>query len=287
MEGDSFLFGEWMKKIVNKILFTDFDETLLTTDKTIVKENYEAIDSMLAQGHYLAYTTGRPLQGALKLIEQQKLPKKRCFLLCFQGCFVYDLEHDKVVGSSPMDTDKMLQLVQLLRDRNIYLEAFGKDKFYCFDFTEATKRYNGLTNEAYEVISDMDVLANQPIYKVMAIDFDDKAPLEQLKREAEEGAYPFDSFFSSDWFYEFCGKGQNKGTGLKALAEYLQVPIEHTVAVGDEENDLSMILAAGIGVSMCNGKDVVKRQADAITDADNNHGGVAETIHRFILGDEQ
>ena len=48
-----------------------------------------------------------------------------------------------------------------------------------------------------------------------------------------------------------------------------------------------MILAAGIGVAMCNGKDVVKSQADVITTRDNNQGGVAETIHRFILGDEQ
>ena len=270
---------------MNKILFTDFDETLLTTDKTVCSENRRALEELLAQGNYLAYTTGRPLGGAVKLIEQLNLPKRHSYLLCFQGCFVYDLEHDEVVDSSPMDKEQMLELVHVLRERNIYLEAFGKDKFYCFDFTEATRRYNRLTNEAYEVISDMDVLANQPIYKVMAIDFDDKTPLEQLKKEAEEGIYPFDSFFSSDWFYEFCGKGQNKGTGLKALAEYLQIPIENTVAVGDEENDLSMILAAGTGVAMCNGKDDVKRQADAITGADNNHGGVAETIHRFILGD--
>lgn len=272
---------------VNKILFTDFDETLLTTDKKICKENYDAIEELLTRGNYLAYTTGRPLRGAVKLIEQLGLPKKHCFLICFQGCFVYDLEHEETVGGSPMDTEDMLNLVRVLRERNIYLEAFGKDKFYCFEYTDATKRYNGLTNESYEVISDMDVLASQPIYKVMAIDFDNRAPLEQLKKEAEEGVYPFDSFFSSDWFYEFCGKGQNKGTGLKTLADYLQIPIEQTVAVGDEENDLSMILAAGIGVAMCNGKDVVKSQADVITTRDNNQGGVAETIHRFILGDEQ
>lgn len=271
---------------MNKILFTDFDETLLTTDKVICEKNLQAIHQLLAKGNYLAYTTGRPLRGAVKLIEQLHLPKEHCFLICFQGCFVYDLEHHSVVSHSPMDTKDMLNLVNVLRERNIYLEAFGKDKFYCFQYTDATKRYNGLTNEAYEVITDIEVLQSQPIYKVMAIDFDDKKPLEKLKSEAEAGRYPFDSFFSSDWFYEFCGKGQNKGTGLKALADYLQIPIERTVAVGDEENDLSMILAAGIGVAMCNGKDVVKSQADVITTLDNNQGGVAEIINRFILGDE-
>ena len=39
---------------VNKILFTDFDETLLTTDKKICKENYDAPRSSCSIGQIIS-----------------------------------------------------------------------------------------------------------------------------------------------------------------------------------------------------------------------------------------
>lgn len=269
-----------------KILFTDFDDTLLDSDKTVSKENMEEIHTMLAQGHYVAYTTGRPLQGAKTLVERLGLPKRHCFLLCFQGSVVYDLEQDEILIENPMEQDKMLDLVRLLREKKIYTEAFGKKCFYCFEFTEATRRYNRLTSETYQVIDGIEEIEKEPIYKVMAIDFHNKQPLLELQKSMEEqNPYGFESFFSSEWFYEFCGKNQNKGTGLETLATKLGIPIADTVAVGDEENDLSMIQAAGVGCAVQNARESVKKVADYVTKADHNHGAVAEVIRHFILGD--
>ena len=56
------------------------------------------------------------------------------------------------------------------------------------------------------------------------------------------------------------------------------------MACGDSDNDLAMIRAAGLGVAMGNAEPEVKAAADVIV-ADNNHDGVAEAIHRYILGD--
>lgn len=269
-----------------KILFTDFDDTLLNTDKRVSSENMEAIQCMLAQGHYVAYTTGRPLQGAKALVERLGLPKKQCFLLCFQGSVIYDLEQDEILIENQMDQEKMLDLIRLLQQRNIYLEAFGKERFYCFGFTEATQRYNRLTSEKYQVIDTIEEIATKPIYKVMAIDFSNKQPLLELQKYVtEQNPFGFESFFSSEWFYEFCGKNQNKGTGLAELAKKLGIPIENTVAVGDEENDLSMIERAGVGCAVANARESVKKAADYVTERDHNHGGVAEVIQQFILGE--
>lgn len=267
-----------------KIVFTDFDDTLLNTDKSVSEKNRNALEHLLKQGHYLAYTTGRPLQGAKKLLKKNNLPTKNCYLLCFQGCFLYDLEREEVVETHPMNQEKMLKLVRFLQERDIYLEAFGKECFYCFADTEATKRYSGITDEAYQVIEDSAILRQEPIYKVMAIDFQEKETLLKLQQDMQTNTdFEFESFFSADWFYEFCGKGQNKGTGLKILAEKLQIPIEDTIAVGDEENDLSMILAAGTGCAVKNAKASVKSVADYVTCFDNNEGAVAEVIERFVF----
>ena len=67
------------------------------------------------------------------------------------------------------------------------------------------------------------------------------------------------------------------------MAEHLGIPISDTIACGDERNDISMLKAAGLGVCMINGNEEAKRAADYITRANNNNGGIAEVINRFIL----
>ena len=54
------------------------------------------------------------------------------------------------------------------------------------------------------------------------------------------------------------------------------------MAIGDTENDLAIIKAAGIGVAMGNAKDVVKEAADYVAPT-NDEDGIVEVIHKFIL----
>ena len=55
------------------------------------------------------------------------------------------------------------------------------------------------------------------------------------------------------------------------------------VACGDEENDISMVQIAGVGVAMANARKELKDAADYVTVNDNNHSGIAEVINKFIL----
>ena len=57
------------------------------------------------------------------------------------------------------------------------------------------------------------------------------------------------------------------------------------MAFGDDRNDLSMLLEAGIGVAMGNAQEEVRRAADFVTD-DCNNNGVAHAIHRFLWENE-
>ena len=81
---------------------------------------------------------------------------------------------------------------------------------------------------------------------------------------------------------EFTRADANKGVGLRKLAEILGVNPDATMAIGDTENDLAIIEAAGIGVAMGNATDAVKARADYVTTT-NTKGGVAAAIEHFIL----
>ena len=70
--------------------------------------------------------------------------------------------------------------------------------------------------------------------------------------------------------------------GLRFLAEMFEIPIEETMAVGDSQNDMDIMQAAGIGVAMENATDEVKAIADFVTKS-NLEDGVGYAIEKFIL----
>ena len=67
------------------------------------------------------------------------------------------------------------------------------------------------------------------------------------------------------------------------LAAHLGVPQEATLAIGDQENDLSMLAWAGLGLAMGNAAPVVLAAADAIVPS-VQEAGVAWAIRRYVLG---
>ena len=71
--------------------------------------------------------------------------------------------------------------------------------------------------------------------------------------------------------------------GLLALAEHLGIAPGETMAIGDNSNDVPMIRAAGLGVAVANASEEARAAAGYVCDDDNNAGGVAEAIERFVL----
>jgi hypothetical protein len=55
--------------------------------------------------------------------------------------------------------------------------------------------------------------------------------------------------------------GISKGTGLVWLCEWLGIPLERVVAVGDQESDVSMFERVGLGVAMAHAPEIVRRKA--------------------------
>jgi len=74
----------------------------------------------------------------------------------------------------------------------------------------------------------------------------------------------------------------SKGTGVQHLAELWDIPREAILAIGNDENDIPMFEAAGIGVAVANASPEVIEAADWVA-PDVRHGGAAEAIRRFAL----
>ena len=77
-------------------------------------------------------------------------------------------------------------------------------------------------------------------------------------------------------------RGVNKGQGLRWLAKELGCTMENLAAIGDSDNDLTMLRAAGLGIAMANSRKNVRLTADVVTGS-NTENGVAQAIERYIL----
>ena len=68
-----------------------------------------------------------------------------------------------------------------------------------------------------------------------------------------------------DRIVEINPKGHSKATGIAKVCEILNIPIEHTYAFGDSENDLDMLKFVAHGVAMGNGTERAKEAAEFVT----------------------
>ena len=74
----------------------------------------------------------------------------------------------------------------------------------------------------------------------------------------------------------------DKGTALLALAACLGIGRSEVMAMGDGDNDYSMMQTAGLSVAVANADAKILSASDHVT-ASNDENGVAKAICRFVL----
>lgn len=88
---------------------------------------------------------------------------------------------------------------------------------------------------------------------------------------------------TSSWWnnFEVNPAGVDKGSALRVLADRLGIPMTQVMAIGDNDNDVPMLRAAGIGVAMGNATPAAKSAADRLT-LPNEAFGVAAAIREAL-----
>ena len=107
----------------HKILFTDLDETLLNRDKTISKENRDAIARMLEQGHDFVLMTGRPIATARIAVKELGLTFPRCYMVAFNGAVVYDCVADRILAERTLPMEVAKDVILEAHKAGIYVQS--------------------------------------------------------------------------------------------------------------------------------------------------------------------
>ena len=263
-----------MGKFDGILIATDLDGTLLADDKSISAENKKAIEYFMSEGGYFTITTGRSVQGINSIINQI-MPNAPIVL--FNGSGVYDIKNDKFIWEAFLD-EKANNVIKLIEDKfpASGIEVWGRKDIYISRNNELIRKQIAIEGLSENLLHYSDV--PDPLRKAMFVQESELLPYVREEIMASEYAECYNFMQSSPNYYELLPKEASKGNGLLKIAEFLGIPQSKTIGVGDNENDLSLIRDAGVGVAVANALPALLSEADFIS-TDNNSHSISTVIY--------
>ncbi|MDE6363901.1 MAG: Cof-type HAD-IIB family hydrolase [Lachnospiraceae bacterium] len=280
---------EMKKALHTKILFTDLDGTLLDSGKAISERTRNTITEMLTAGNHLVLASGRPYNSILDVLALLDLPQKelagRVYLAAYNGALLYDCANQAVVAQYTVPIPTAQAIFDMALRMGIHIQTYTDTHIVSCAEDEELRYYTQTIKSPYKVGTVLTQELLHAPYKLLAIALDDRSKLEAFRSAFEESIYADEITceFSCARYLEFYNRQSGKGNALRHLCSAVHVHIKNAVAAGDEENDISMLGAAAVGVCMANGTPMVTAMADYVTEPDNAHDGIVEIIERFDL----
>lgn len=277
--------------MVYKMLVSDLDETLLNDDGTVHADNLAAIKTAVAHGFKFVPNTGRSFNSVQALLKTLGLyDQAGQYVISYNGAAIVENKDNQVLLTRGMDRELAAQIFRagLVNDQ-VDVHIYTVDTLFIYNISPTDKQYMAERGVPYELMAsdDLAFLANeQPVMKVI-FEHPDQAVREQIRDAvlAAVGADAVEATFSSSRYVEFNTKGVDKGSASLLLGEKLGIQRDEIIAAGDNNNDLKMLTAVGLGVSVANGIPAVREAAAVVTERTNNEGAIAEILEKYVLKD--
>lgn len=266
-----------------KLIGIDMDGTLLNTEKKISPRTITALEIASQKGAKIVICTGRVLQGIREYIPDLSFVR---YYITSNGASIYDIKEDKVIYQNLIPTDKADKVLQIYRTSGGLAEVYSRNMSYMSmdDYSDLSGRY-GVNQTARAYLCKK----NEPVESLF-----------QLIASRPEGVEKFNlSYFPAVTYSQIWNRlnvigglsltfsdirnievnihGCNKGTGLAALAEQLEIPAAQIMAIGDSLNDREMLLYSGNPVAMGNASDDIKALSSTVIHS-NDEDGIAHFL---------
>ena len=267
-----------------QLIALDLDGTLLNSRKEIPPEAVRAIREVCAAGKTVVFDTGR---AVCELEEQIALLPEVRYAVFASGAGLYDVREKRAFGLRGIPAVQVERILALACTKDLMPQFVTADR----DVIQSSHMenlghfnmdvYRPMYEKAMTLVPDIFAFAGSCPDPFLKINLYHADPQERVRTRAQLETPDLELVYSEISSLECSARGVSKGSGLERLCGLLGVPMAECIAVGDADNDIPMLRAAGLGVAMGNAPDHVKTAADRIV-SDLDHGGCAEAIMMLL-----
>lgn len=271
-----------------KMIVCDLDETLLNDDGTLSAENQAAIKAAAAKGVYFAPNSGRSYTSFQTELATLGLKNQaNQYSISYNGGLIVENAGNRPIAVNAMDYDLAATVFAVgAANPNAATHVYTQDQTYIYNQQPVDSAYLKNRGVQFEPLTSPDFtrFKSMNIMKIiMALPSMPERKQMRADVEAQVDPAKLAVTYSSDRYVEFNPAGVNKGTASVQLGKLLGIKPAEIIAAGDNSNDLPMLTAVGLPVSVANGIDAVKAAAKYVTTANNNQSALAEVINKFVL----
>ena len=259
-----------------KIMISDIDGTLVDNCQKISDINKKAINDFRRRGGLFTLATGRIEESVLRYYDELSIDIP---VILYNGAKVVDLRTNTVLYEKLLSANQAKTAALLVDNYPLSPVFYSQGKAVVKEMNSTIKIYSakdGIIPEIVEEYSDIDFSA---VTKILMIG--DNSCFDDFKEKYNSLCKEAPVFVQSESAYlEILPFGVNKGAAVSVLSDYLDIPVEEIICIGDNLNDLEMVEVAGLGVAMENGHEILKKQADFIA-PQNTENGLASVLEKY------
>lgn len=268
-----------------RLLATDIDDTILTKGGVLPKANHDALERLHRDGCTVVFSSGRATVSMQVITARIIEPDDDEYLISFNGARVVRAKSSTPVFEWLVPADVISFFVQYAEEHDTYIQGYTNGKAYTtgatIDTDERRAEYKESTQMPVHLTDNLITQLGPSTPKLLIID-DPPNVMEHIERltPLSNGRYRLTR--SKPHYLEILHPAVSKGAALIRLAGELGIPIEETIAVGDNHNDIEMIKTAGLGVAVANAVPELKEVADVVLDRSVEQGAMGEIVERFF-----
>lgn len=270
-----------------RLIATDMDGTLLTDNPWIPPENAQVLRRAAENGMALALASGRLPDDAAFFAVNAHLPMH---VIALNGAATALEPLGEISDVHHLHPDSVARALAILDQSGVQYAVFGVHEVVASDdmsYERAQIVIGTFLNHGRTAFRNRRQGMERAVrdcVKLVALS-ENLALLDQI-RQSVLASCP-DCDVTSSWWdnIEIVPRSASKGLALTNLANRLNIPMAQVMAIGDSDNDLSMLEVAGVSVAMGNARERVKAAAQFHTLTEREYG-FAAAVRALVFGED-
>lgn len=275
-----------------KLIASDLDGTIISSNNSISENNIKVIDSLQKKHIPLVICTGKTYAISKDICKNLHAD----FGIFGNGGQIIDLSTGAEILNKVLTFEEIDSCFSVIKNQNLHIHAYTEDSIITtnlsyMDLRNSVLFPNKLKIQIVDSVLDYIKTNNSSVLKLA---ISSTSSLKNVRNDLEShtdltinhiyktGIYK-DMVINKEYEYlDISPNNVSKGTALRYLSDYLNLKKEDILSIGDNINDIDMFKVSNISAALNNASDEVKKSASYVTENPVEDGGFAEAIYKFI-----